>query len=346
MEKFSQFRDASTGVQPFTVPLAPNSDPLPPIASILLAPFAALLGSVRTLVVLLLLGAQLILVEGVLRVFSPVEPLYAVLTRAANAAISRLILAVVGVLWIKVETVRLKRTGRSPPQVPFAPKKGDLVVANSSSYLDLLYLAFRFNPTFLLPVTSPSSPNKITGFRRVSLFTALLASGALPKQQADGGESLEEALKKASGPAVLFPEATTSNSRALLKFPELAQPASSSASGKTTSVRVFVLAFKYPSPTRLAPTLTYPIPSTTFLGLPLPHLFSLTRLASIYTFSVRLLHASECPRLTLTPGANPTKDEWDALSETLAGAGRLKKVGGLGWVEKGKFLEMRRLKGR
>lgn len=32
---------------------------------------------------------------------------------------------------------------RSPPAIAFAPKSGDVLVANSSSYVDVLYLAFR-----------------------------------------------------------------------------------------------------------------------------------------------------------------------------------------------------------
>ncbi|GAA5892480.1 hypothetical protein JCM6882_005626 [Rhodosporidiobolus microsporus] len=348
MEKFSRWRDPGTGVQPFLPPLPASAEPLAPLLRILLTPFAAALGGARTLVIVLLLGAQLVLVEGVLQVFSAIPPVYAPLSRACNASIARLVLAVLGVLWIKVETVQLKRTGRSPPQVPFDPKKGDVIVANHSSYLDFLYLAFRYNPTFLLPVVSPTSPTKIAGFRRVSLVQAILACGSLPQQRADGGESLEEALRRSSGPVVLFPEATTSNNRALLKLAEVGPASPSAAGGKTVSARVFVLAFKYPAPTRLSPSLTYPIPSATTFGLPLSHLYALTSLPSVYTFTIRRLHASESPRLTLssTTAGNPKREEWEALGETLAGTARLKRVGGPGWVEKGAFLDFRRAKGR
>ncbi|BGP12966.1 hypothetical protein JCM10213_006605 [Rhodosporidiobolus nylandii] len=345
MERFSKWRDPATGVAPFLLPLPAGQDALPPAVRFAVFPFAALLGGARTLLVLLLLGAQALLVEGVLRVASPLPPVYSALSRAANASIARLILAVVGVLWIPTETVRLQRSGRSPPQVPFAPQKGDLIVPNSSSWVDLLYLAFRFNPTFVLPVLSPSTSasGKINGFRRVSLLTAVLSSGGLPQVQQDGGESLEEALRKAAGPVVLFPEATTSNNRALLKFAELSPASPSPTGGKPAVVRVFVLVFRYPAPTRFAPSLTHPIPSSPPL---LPHLFTLTSRLLPLTFSIRRLHASECPRLTLPAGANPKKEEWDALAETLAGTGRLKRVGGLGWKEKEAFLEFRRVKGR
>lgn len=147
-------------------------------------------------------------------------------------------------------------------------------------------------------------------------------------------------------------QCTTSNNRALLKIPDLAPPTKTS---KGSLPRIFVLAFRwicsqpsgrrstlterpfthrYPPPTRLAPSLTYPIPSSSFLVLPLAHIFSLTSRLTPYTFTVRRLHPSESPT------------NWETLGETLAQTARLKKVVGLGWVEKGAFLEFRRAKGR
>lgn len=188
-------------------------------------PVAALVAAVRSLFVILLLLAQTVLVEGLLVVFvrrstasssvpfplrglttailqSPLPPVHAALTRACNASIARLVLAVLGVVYITVDTVQLRKTGRSPPTVPFDPRKGDLIIANSSSPLDLLYLAFRYNATFLLPVASSS---RIAGWRRVTLLSAILASGQLP-QSGTNAESLDEAVKKAAGPVVVFPE--------------------------------------------------------------------------------------------------------------------------------------------
>ncbi|BGP44903.1 hypothetical protein JCM10450v2_000718 [Rhodotorula kratochvilovae] len=336
-EKFSRWRDASTGVAPFLVPLPAGNDSLPPVLQILTVPVAALLGGLRTFLVVLLLLAQLILVEGVLRVFSSLPPVYAALSRASNASIARLVLAVLGVVYIKVEAVHLRKTGRSPPAVPFDPRKGDLIVANSSSYVDLLYLAFRFNATFVLPIASPTSSSKICGWRRVTLLSAILATGRLPETR-EGGETLDEALKNAVGPVVVFPEATTSNNRALLKLAELATP----ANAKSSPVRTFVLAFKYPAPTRLAPSLTYPIPSPSPLTGLLAHIYTLTSRLTPYTLTIRRLHPSEAQKLSTAP----RKEEWDALADTLAATARLKKVGALGWVEKGAFLEFRRVKRR
>lgn len=260
---------------------------------------------------------------------------------------------------------------RSPPAIPFDPRKGDLILSNSSSYIDLLYLTFRcvvsffnvaaqltmpphrYNATVLLPV---SSSNKVVGYRRASLLSAILAAGQ-PPQKSGKAESLDEAIKKAAGPVVVFPEATTSNNRAMLKLAEIA-PATA---GKSSAVRTFVLTFRYvsytvrlvsvadatrihryPPPTRLAPSLTYPIPTLSPITGLLSHVYTLTSRLSPYTLTIRRLHPSESPKLSCAP----KKEEWDALAETLAGTARLKRVGGLGWVEKGAFLEFRRVKGR
>ncbi|BGP29057.1 hypothetical protein JCM10296v2_000793 [Rhodotorula toruloides] len=327
-EKYSRWRDPATGVQPFLTPLPASTESLLPLVQAVTLPFTAVLGGLRTLLVVLLLLAQTVLVEGIYGLLRVLPPVHALLTRAANAGIARLILAVLGVLWINVETVQLRKTGRSPPKLPFDPKKGDLIVANSSSYVDLLYLAFRYNASFILPVSS--AQGKVIGWRRVGLLAAVWSIGALPQRQ-EGAEGLSDALKNASGPVVLFPECTTSNNRALLKIPDLAAPTKGS---KGSLPRIFVLAFKYPQPTRLAPSLTYPIPSSSFIRLPLAHICSLASRLTPYTFTVRRLHPSESPTT------------WDNLGETLAQTARLKKVVGLGWVEKGAFLEFRRVKGR
>ncbi|GAA5986388.1 hypothetical protein JCM5350_002902 [Sporobolomyces pararoseus] len=336
MEKYSKWRDPSTGVAPFLYPLSPGSTDLalPPVLKLLIVPLSAILGAGRTLLVLLLLLAQTILVEGILSIFLVYPPAYQLLSRACNASISRTILFVLGIAHISVETIRLTKTGRSPPQVPFEPKKGDLIVSNSSSYVDLLYLSFRHNTTFLLP-TIDSSNQKIPRWNRVSLLSAVWQSGQIPNRVGAKGESLEEAIRNARGPAVVFPECTTSNNRALLKFPGLS---SQTLSKLSPSTKIFVLTFKYSAPTRLTPSLTQPIPSSQNLLGPLPHLYSILSSPTLQSLSVRRLHPSESPK----------KLEWDngGLEELVAATGRLKRLGGLGWKEKEGFLEFRRLKGR
>jgi hypothetical protein len=135
----------------------------------------------------------------------------------------------------------------------------------------------RFNPTFLMPVAQalPSSlpgntfPNgsalrqRIIGFVKAPLWSAIAASGKLPRTVADtsGVLSLEEALRQFTGPLAVFPEvrtclssslislgltriyqATTSNNRGLLRVADFP---SNGGGGKATKVGVYVVSFKY-----------------------------------------------------------------------------------------------------
>ncbi|GAA5872676.1 hypothetical protein JCM16303_004602 [Sporobolomyces ruberrimus] len=342
MEKYSKWRDPSTGVAPFLYPLSPASTDLslPPVLKVVTLPLSTILGVTRTLLVVLLLLAQTILVEGILSIFLVYPPLYQILSRACNFSISRLILFVLGVVNISVETIRLTKTGRSPPKVPFEPKKGDLIIANSSGYVDLLYLSFRHNATFLEPLVD--SNDKISGWKRISLIRAVWSNGRIPARSefGQGGETLEQAIENSRGPTVLFPELTTSNNRALLKFPNSSSP--SSTLSKTFNGKIYILTFKYTIPSRLTPSLTHPIPShSPYLGL-LPHLYSILSSPSVQSLSIRRLHPSESPKTI----------DWKQLEEIVSVTGRFKRLGGsgggggMGWKEKEGFLEFRRLKGR
>ncbi|KDE08260.1 hypothetical protein MVLG_01526 [Microbotryum lychnidis-dioicae p1A1 Lamole] len=332
MEKYSKYRDPSTGIAPLVYPLPASTDAVPPAVKVIVTPFKWLLGFVLTLLVVLLILAHWLLVELLMTTLCIVPPLHSVLTSILTALICRTVLFLLGLAWIPTETVSLRRTGRSPPSVPFTPRAGDLIVANSSSYIDVLYLAFRYNPYFLLPCSSlgskasSSSPSLITSYRVVSLTTALLSSGKLP-ERSERGMTLEEAVSKTNRPLVWFPEATTSNNRALLKLGELVPP--KTTGGATKALRLYLLSFKYPLPTCLVPSATYPIPDST----PIPHLFSLTSTPFTTTLHIRRLHPSESPSLSSTP----RKEEMEVLAETLASTGRLKRVKGIDWEMKHGF---------
>ena len=61
------------------------------------------------------------------------------------------------------------------------------------------------------------------GFRRVSLFGMLAATGHVPGEYAEEAEfsSFEAIRMKADRPVVVFPECTTSNGRGLLRFADV-----------------------------------------------------------------------------------------------------------------------------
>lgn len=334
MEKFSKWRDPATGIAPFLYPLPASTDTLPTPLTLLAAPVTWTLAAVRTVLILALLLVNFVLVEIIFSVCLVAPPLYAVLSRVTSAVSSRCCLAILGFVWIPVERVSLRRTGRSPPPLVFAPGKGDIIVANSSSICDLLYLSFRYNPTFLLPVSSTgskssaSSSAKITSWRRVSLLTAIFSCGSLP-ERSERGESLEVASKAARGPVVIFPEGTTSNNRALLKFAAILETYGS----KPPTYQTYVLSFRYDLPTNLSPSITLPIPSPLS---PFKDIFMASTSPFLRHLQVRQLNPSESPTLS----SSPKLLEWESLADTLAATGRWKRTGS-DWEAKESFLKFR-----
>jgi hypothetical protein len=111
----------------------------------------------------------------------------------------------------------------------------------------------RFNPIFVLPVPlqslsspithtpgrrtgtgsaaisspsrSPSIRTPISGFRTVSLMSALRVTGRVPPYDYISPEgyssTLEDIRMKADRPIVVFPECTTSNGRGMLRFADV-----------------------------------------------------------------------------------------------------------------------------
>lgn len=74
-------------------------------------------------------------------------------------------------------------------------------------------------------ILPPSSDSRCVGYVSASPLALILRCGELPPVAADVTgqkvyKTLAEARRAAPGPAVLFPEGTTSNGRALLRFGE------------------------------------------------------------------------------------------------------------------------------
>ncbi|KAI0082591.1 hypothetical protein K474DRAFT_1585839 [Panus rudis PR-1116 ss-1] len=373
MEKFSAFRDPGTGIQPFLTPVSPvGSDVLKNI----LLPFGIVVGTIRTALILVLTLLYAVLVEGLCKLLVPLPPLHRTASHFFTAVIARLVLLLSGLLWIPVEHVTRKRGRGAKTKESWNPKAGDIIVSNWASWVEILWLAFRFNPIFLVPVTSPvdlssasrssspitstpgrrtgtgsaaiSTPNtrvstpraRILGFRHVSLLSMITRTGTIPEDSdtiKDYG-TLEEVRSKADRPIVIFPECTTSNGRGLLKFSDV-------FNGVNVPVRkfkVFVMCVRYDPPTSLSPTLSHSIPSS-FLN-PLPHIFKVTSSLVPLTLSIRLLAQSDSPSSGsfllsdfLTGGQYD-----DPLSEICAALisqiGKFKRTG-MAWEDKAAFLQ-------
>ncbi|TFK28828.1 hypothetical protein FA15DRAFT_633314 [Coprinopsis marcescibilis] len=371
MEKFSAYRDAGTGIQPFLTPVPPATSD---ILAKLSLPIRYALALVRTALILALSLVYLILVHGVGLLLAPIPPLYNLVTHLLTFILGRSALLVLGLFWIPVEYTSRKRGKKIQDISGWNPKAGDLIVSNWSSWVEVVWLAIRFNPIFVLPIpekeiikpastqgspigykpgrrtgtgsanieqaartTSPRVP--IAGFKQVSMWSMIASTGYAPSRNTlETTQTLEDIRKAAGRPIVVFPECTTSNGRGLLRFADVF-----GLSVPVKNFNVFVLSVRYDPPTPLTPTLSHSIPSN-FLN-PLPHLFGLTTSLVPLTISIRLLPLSESPSSRLFVASevlagNPDEDQLaESCAAIIAQIGKLKRTG-MGWEDKSSLLDL------
>lgn len=270
-----------------------------------------------------------------------------------------------------------------------------MIVSNWTGYIDVLYLAFRyvplylfpkdsthralyrFNPTYLLPMHEALPPASGTGTPRaqfkgyvpVNLTTILSLTGHTPSlfrtrlSNHAVYPTLTEARIACHGrPLVVFPEATTSNARGLLRF---SQGCLADVEVPVRGFNVWVMFFKcvpspysplfvlilgserHPSPTPWTPTATHSAPNT--ILNPLLHVAT-TLCQSLIprTLTVRILHPHNAPSsgaflpsetldLTTATTGEDRNVLGDCCAVLLRQLGRVKSVG-MGWEEKDGFL--------
>ncbi|KAF8980983.1 hypothetical protein BGZ46_003403 [Entomortierella lignicola] len=265
---------------------------------------------VAKLILVGVLALGLVLFETIGLILSPVAPLHKLYHRLVSALFIRVILGLLGFFWIKHEVVTLKRgrsAGANKAQSSAgkrASSQGDLIVCNWSSYIDILYLAFRYDPVF-----TQIYPETLT-VRQVSMWQALLLSGDYPELSPPSGtetfpllEFVKTMHKNGSGPVVIFPEGTTTNNRAILKF----IPIFKDCSVPETSISISIIALKYDY-RKFAPTFTVGLDNSYRFG----HVFRMC--AQFYnTLTVKSLNPEESP-------SNAHFSAMDGLSSTPIGA--------------------------
>ncbi|RDB22460.1 hypothetical protein Hypma_010306 [Hypsizygus marmoreus] len=398
MEKFSAYRVQSTLElafrfephelsisEPYRDVFQPFLTPVPPLGSDLLAkltlPLGYAIGILRTTLVILFIPVYIVLIQGVCLIFAPIPRLHQAISHLLTAIITRAVLLLLGFFWIPVEHVKRKRgRGQSETQ-SWRPRAGDIIVSNWVSWIELLWLAFRFNPIFVLPVsdTIPASvhssqtsvpithtpgrrtgtgsaniqsprkvasvPIPIVGFRRVSLLSMIGLTGQVPSfgfsESGSSPSTLEDLRKAADRPIVVFPECTTSNGRGLLRFAKVFHQ-----EVPVKNYQIFIMCVRYDPPTSMAPTLTLSIPSTSLN--PLPHLFTIAASITPPTISIRLLAPSESPSSQLfivseiiTDHAHNEDQLTEVCAALIAQIGKMKRTG-MGWEDKASFLEFYR----
>ncbi|KAF8895927.1 hypothetical protein CPB85DRAFT_1229708 [Mucidula mucida] len=375
MEKYSAYRDPGTGLQPFLkpVPQAGEND----VFAKALAPLGLILGVVRTLLVLIILVIYILVVNILCVPLKSTGPLYHAITSFFTMLLARLALLIIGFIQIRVDTISRTNKGRRRLSEPWNPLPGDLIVSNWTSWIELLWLAFRFNPTFVVPVPAsspiteeakaepisrapgrrtgtgsanissarkPSDKIPVLGFHRVSLLTMISYTGHTPPfdEIATEPESLEDIQKTSDGPVVVFPECTTSNGRGLLRFSDVFK-----RKVPVKAFNVFMMCVRYDPPTTFTPSLSHSIPAR-FLN-PFIHLFTVAAALVPPTFSIRLLAPSESPSSHAFKVSDIFTDApADPLSETsavlISQIGKIKRTG-MGWEDKASLLNTMWMKG-
>ncbi|KAJ1555328.1 hypothetical protein HK405_002580 [Cladochytrium tenue] len=236
MEKYSRWRDPGTGIAPFLPPRrlrnpgeetalrAANTavkstlGPLLGVAKLIVAAALAAVG-------VLLLRADVLLVNYALR---------RAWRRVISLVFGRVTLFLLGFYWIKHTDVSLKRGLRNQEDTRRNKERrvirdGDVIVANHSSYVDVIYLQTMFSPVFV----HVSEHGKV---RRVGFAEALMNVGEYP-DLADGtgaqtlAELVREVRARGLGPIAVFPEATTTNGRGLARFTPVLDSLSALSSG-------------------------------------------------------------------------------------------------------------------
>ncbi|KAE9410374.1 hypothetical protein BT96DRAFT_952998 [Gymnopus androsaceus JB14] len=343
MEKYSAYRDPGTGIQPFLTAASPQSS----LLATILSPVRYIVGLIR-LAIILLLAIFYVLFGIVFTIIPPAR-------RVATSAIIRAVLFSLGFFWIPTEIVSKKRG-----QVIEAwnPGSGDLIISNWNSWVELLWLAYRFDPIFVLPVpesavqpatSTPSSPIShapgrrigrtsmpdasasakkpisqvpITGFHQVSLLTMLRETGRI--------------RKTSNRPIVVFPECTTSNGRGLLRFADFFQE-----SLPVKEFNVFIMCVRYDPPTGIFAHNNTLYPSSSLN--PLPHVFTLASSLAIPALTIRLLTQSESPSspafiVSEVIGPSSRGELAEASAVLISQLGKFKRMT-MGWEDKARFLD-------
>ncbi|KAF0717336.1 Aste57867_2367 [Aphanomyces stellatus] len=235
MEKYSRWSDLTTGINPFVPP--PHQLP----ANVVLRWMQILLGSIVALlrwVLLLPLLLLLALVNLLSLILSSIPLLGRFFRRTTEWLVVGLILAVATV-FIKDEDANARRLGlltpgAKPPTLS-GIKTGDVIVCNHTSVFDILYLAYRYSPTFAFP--SDSSKGLVQTF---GLFQALMQALSPPLSTLSNPLKLQQVLANASGPVVVFPEGTRSNGKSVLSFLPVLEDLP-----KTTRIHIVAIRFDF-----------------------------------------------------------------------------------------------------
>ncbi|CUA69092.1 hypothetical protein RSOLAG22IIIB_03770 [Rhizoctonia solani] len=383
MEKFSAWRDPGTGVQPFLTPVPPQATKS--LIDYGATAFGVVIGVLRSLVVLvLLIFLTVFRLASIL--FVPIPPLHRLVSWLVIAILGRIFLCLLGFWSISTYVASRKARRADTNSVDkWSPGPGDIIVSNWASWVEIIWLAVQYDPQFVLPVcaapapstmqtSTPATPGRrtgtgsaqiamasaarrqqILGFRTASLFEMIFATGHVPPYENATSTittTIEDIRAQSDRPLVVFPECTSSNGRALIRFADVF------IAGKGKHIKhpvkgfkMFIMCARYDPPTPTTPTPTHSIPSQsgTFLN-PLSHIIQLLFAPALtQSLSIRLVAPSDSPssgsfmasEIILDNGIAPADEISEACAVLMAQASKLKRVG-MGWEDKAAFLDFYR----
>ncbi|KAJ2787286.1 Vacuolar protein sorting protein vps66 [Coemansia interrupta] len=320
MEKYSKWRDAGTGIQPFLQPVPARAEQ-EGLSGLLNRAKSYILGPIVATVRLAVLGVTAALDAA----FSALTPLLIVPSvrrayqRSTRSLLARLALLAMGFYTFDTKTTSLqkgRRTAAGAAKKARGVCSGDLIIANHVSYVDVLYLVARYNPVFV------EIDNATMHARTLSLWSALRAPSQptpalLPASEARPLKSItQEARLKSLGPVVVFPENATSNGRALLQL----LPVFEEVENQDEKSEMHLVAFRYP--------FRFFSPAYS-VGSQMRHLFGLC--CQVYnSAAVKVLEPAEAPRVATSAmfceaGEEPV-DLDEAVKEKLMQLSRLRQT--------------------
>ena len=231
MEKFNRWSDPASGINPF-VPISRKNH-----GTLVSRVITFLLGMVLVFIrvpLLLMVGSPYILLSVLVGTI-PVPVVQRPLTRLVDWVFAGLILYIVGVWsvpakYADLKSLRLRRStekGSSRPlPVGSGVKSGDILLCNATSYIEVIYLTFRFSPVFAGVVTSDGRFES-AGVIPQTFWSALArAVSAIPMPVSTEKTSLKRMSDAISGskfgpPIVCFAEGIKTNGGGILKFPPI-----------------------------------------------------------------------------------------------------------------------------
>jgi len=210
MEKFTKWRDKATGIHPFLpVQTKLSSDGHTRFLWFIKTRIFGPLLSLVKLPFILIIIIWLVLMTTI-SFLIPIQIIRRLFTRYIQFLGARILLLFLGFFWIAT-----KNEGKREP------KPGDIIICNRTSYVEILYLAFRFSPIFAtVPNQWKDQPPKGVAIAQ-NILSALWDSIMDPKHKPEQGIPLKELRNNAinyGSPIVLFPEGATTNGKLVLSF--------------------------------------------------------------------------------------------------------------------------------